>query len=115
MKRPVALVALLGFLSLACSALQGKPVPPDKQGYVGEWNGVGMTLTLTADGGLAYERTGGSGNTSVNAPVQAWGTDTFDAGIGPIKTTFKVNVPPHDDGGTWKMTVDGVELTRVRP
>jgi hypothetical protein len=30
-----------------------------------------------------------------------------------MSTEFVVSAPPHEDAGVWKMTVDGVELTRV--
>lgn len=71
-----------------------------------------VTLTITADGGLDYKRTSGVANTSVQAPVQVWADDHFDAGIGPLTTSFHIDAPPHQDGDVWKMTVDGVELTR---
>ena len=40
--------------------------------------------------------------------------DDFEVGIGPIATTFKVSKTPYKEGETWKMVVDGVELTRIR-
>ena len=89
-------------------------VPKEKSNYVGEWKGVGMSLTITADGGVAYERTGGSGNKKINAPIQAWSGNNFEVGVGPIATTFEVNKPPFQDGDVWKMIVDKVELTRIR-
>jgi hypothetical protein len=29
-----------------------------------------------------------------------------------VRSTFVVSKPPHRAGGKWKMTVDGVELTK---
>jgi hypothetical protein len=42
--------------------------------------------------------------------------DDFSVGIGPMTTTFDVSKPPHQDkDGSWRMTVDGLELTRTSP
>ena len=102
---------------LACAGLQeavtAVPVPANKKNHVGEWKGVGVTLTITPDGGLAYEKTSGVGSKSLTAPIQGWGPDWFEAGIGPMKTRFKVNKAPKKKRGAWYMTVDGTELKRV--
>jgi hypothetical protein len=45
-------------------------------------------------------------------PLNGFEGNNVVVGIGPISTTFMVSVPPHQEGGDWKMTVDGVELTR---
>ena len=102
---------------LACAGLEDAvtavPVPENKKNFVGKWEGVGVSLTITPDGGLAYEKTGGVGSKSLNAPIQAWGPGWFEAGIGPLKTRFVVNKPPKKKRGTWHMTIDGTELKRV--
>lgn len=49
---------------------------------------------------------------SIDGPLKQFEGDNFVVGVGPISTTFLVTAPPHQDGGQWKMTVDGVELTR---
>ena len=104
---------LAGVLALAaCSAV---PVPSDKAAYVGTWKGVGIELTITADGGLQYEKVSASGKKSLNAPIKEWKGADFTAGLGPIKTTFKVDRPPYEEGGKWRMVVDGNELVRIVP
>lgn len=37
----------------------------------------------------------------------------FDIGFSLVRSTFVVSKPPHKEGGKWKMTVGGVELTRT--
>ncbi len=91
----------------------GTPVPPAKMSYVGEWAGKDMRLAITADGRVEYERKKGNGSSKISAPIKEWKGDDFLVGLGPVVTTFKVSKPPHDDGGKWKMVVDGVELTRI--
>lgn len=99
---------------VACVALAacGQPVPSDKAEYVGEWRADTMFLKVTQDGRVAYRRIEGNSRTSVDAPLQGFEGNDFKAGLGPISTTFKVSNPPHRDGAVWKMTVDGIELTR---
>ncbi|MCE3264395.1 MAG: hypothetical protein K0R43_3474 [Pseudoduganella sp.] len=100
---------------LAVAALAGctKPIPPERAAYVGEWRGKQMDLSISKEGTVIYKRQEGSTRTSVNAPLKEFEGDNFVVGVGPMKTTFVVSAPPHQDAGKWMMTVDGVELTRV--
>jgi hypothetical protein len=91
----------------------GKPVPPDKASYVGEWQHPTMYLLLTQDGSVRYKRIQGGATTSVDGPLKGFKGNNFEVGIGPMSTTFVVTKPPYDDEGKWKMVVDGVELTRT--
>ena len=106
--RMLALSALLVLLS-GC----GTPVPTEKSAYVGEWQAKTMYLLITQDGSVSYKRIKGGVTTSVNGPLKGFDGDNFEAGIGPLATTFVVDKPPHQEGGQWKMTVDGMELTRT--
>jgi hypothetical protein len=98
---------------LALAGCSGISVPHEKEDYVGHWEGEGMTLTIGRDGGVSYERKSGSGKTSVNAPLKSFEGDDFVVGVLFLTTKFEVTEPPHEADGAWKMTVDGVELTRV--
>ena len=89
-------------------------VPDDKTEYIGEWVGVGMNLTITSDGGVDYRRVSRSGSKTITAPIKAWHGDDFEVGISLISTRFVVSRTPYTDGEVWKMSVDGVELERVR-
>jgi len=100
------LSALLALV--ACS----KPVPADKEAYVGEWTGTAMALLITQDGSVAYRRLQQGVKKSIDGPLKEFQGDNFVVGIGPVATTFVVSAPPHFDGTRWKMTVDGVELTK---
>ena len=107
---------LWGFVA-CCLLLAGcaKPLPPDRLAYAGQWRSSTMSLLITESGNVNYKRVDGGVSKSVNGPLQAFEGDNFVVGIGPVKTTFVVSMPPHEDGGAWKMTVDGVELTKVPP
>ncbi len=103
----ICLSALLLIL-VACA----KPVPPEKAAYVGYWENRTMSLLITQDGSVVYKRIKGGVTTSINAPLQGFHGNDFDVGLGSVKTTFVVSAPPHQVNGTWKMTVDGAELTK---
>jgi hypothetical protein len=91
----------------------GKPVPPEKSAYVGEWQEQSMYLLITQEGSVRYKRVEGSVTTSVEGPLKGFIGDDFEVGVGPIATTFVVSDPPHLDGDEWKMIVDDVELIRT--
>ena len=103
------LLLAVALLLTACA----NPVPPEKAAYVGQWNAPGMSLLITQDGSVDYKRIKGGANTSITAPLKKFEGDNFVVGIGIWTTTFVVSKPPREDGGRWKMTVDGVELTRA--
>ena len=91
----------------------GQPVPGDKAAYVGEWRSQTMSLLLAQDGSVRYKRVKGNITTSINAPLRRFEGDNFVIGIPYFSSTFEVSKPPYQEAGTWKMVVDGVELSRV--
>ncbi len=104
---------LVPALLLALLAACGIDVPPAKSAYVGQWEADGMTLLITRDGSVSYKRFRKGASTKIDAPLKSFDGDDFEVGIGPMTTTFRVSSPPREIDGVWKMTVDGVELTRV--
>lgn len=108
------LAKLLPVLSIFCLLIGcGKPVPPEKEAYVGEWQEKTMYLLITQDGSVRYKRLKGGATGSIEGPLKGFNGDNFEVGVGPITTTFVVSKPPYQDGETWKMVVDNVELTKT--
>ena len=105
----LSLLALTAAFLIGC----GKPVPPDKAAYVGEWQEKTMYLLITQDGSVRYKRLRAGATTSIEGPLKGCAGDNFEVGVGPMATTFVVGKAPHRDGQRWKMVVDGVELVRV--
>lgn len=106
----VAAVVCAAMIALAAC---GNPLPPEKFAYVGQWNAPGMSLLITQDGSVAYKRIKGGVTTSINAPLKKFEGDKFVVGIGLWTTSFVVSKSPHEEAGRWKMTIDGVDLTRT--
>ncbi len=101
-------VLTLALLLAACAS----PVPPEKSAYVGQWEAPGMSLLITQGGQVVYWRKKGNSTSEINAPLKKFDGDNFVVGVGLWTTTFVVSKPPREESGRWKMTVDGVELTR---
>ena len=101
--------ALLLMLALAACS---QPVPVDKRDYIGHWQGEGVLLVILADGHADYARVRDSRRTSIKGPAHSFTTKGFKIGIGPLSAGFRVQSPPTEVDGTWRMTVDGVVLTR---
>lgn len=108
MNKYIVLIAILLLLT-GCA----EPLPEDRLDYVGEWQSREMGLLILADGTVSYKRLKNGGSTSVNGPLKEFVGDDFVVGILFMTTTFEVSDPPHVVDGLWKMTVDGVQLTRV--
>jgi hypothetical protein len=112
MKQPVLALSLVLALALGLAAC-AKPVPAAKSAYVGEWQRPEMYLLITQDGSVSYKRLKAGATVSINGPLKGFEGDDFSVGVGPMTTAFDVTVPPHQlPDGSWKMTVDGAELTR---
>ena len=106
-------IALLGLLCTCLLAACGKPVPADRQDYVGTWESTTTFLLIDASGRVVYKhKPSPSTSKSLDAPIKAYEGDDFIVGVGPLTTRFVVSAPPHQVEGSWKMTVDGQELTR---
>jgi hypothetical protein len=103
------MTGLFAVLLAACA----KPLPGDKTGYAGEWHGGPISLVITSGGRAVYQRKEGNMSKKIDAPIKEFKGDNFVIGVGFMSTEFIVAKPPHEEGGAWKMTVDGIELTRV--
>lgn len=108
MNKYLSIIVITLFIS-GCA----EPLPEERLGYVGDWQSKEMGLLILADGTVAYKRLKGGSSTSVNGPLMEFIGDDFTVGVLFMTTTFDVSSPPHEVDGVWKMTVDGVELTRV--
>ncbi len=103
-----ALVILLALVACA------RPLPAEKSSYVGAWTGPGIMLVILQEGRVVYVKGDGTFKKKISAPLKEFQGDNFVVGVGPAETTFVVTAPPRQLAGVWRMTVDGVELTRAR-
>lgn len=110
--RAAILAAMLAACLLPPAAHAG-PVPADKMAYVGDWQGKDMRIQLDKEGKVKYKRDRPGKKLDLSLDLQGFSGDNFEVGVPFVRSTFVVSKPPHKVDGKWKMTVDGVELTRV--
>jgi len=106
-------ILVLALLAMALGAC-GQPVPPDKSDYVGEWISPQTALSISQDGTIRYAHKEKNVSKTVKTSLQRFEGNNLKVGFGPVSSTLTVSVAPHRDGDDWKMTVDGVELTKKR-
>jgi hypothetical protein len=71
-------------------------------------------VVLTPEGHVEYERQWSPNrSTSVSGAIRAFEGDDFSVGFLFLSATFVVSRRPYREGDTWRMVVDGVELTRA--
>jgi hypothetical protein len=110
----VHLVLMATLMLCACSeADMYTPLPPDKASYAGEWTAPGISLVIEPKGRVIYERKEGTASKSIDSPIKEFKGDNFVLGFAFVTTEFVVSERPHEVDGEWKMTVDGIELTRT--
>ncbi len=87
---------------------------------IGVWEAPEMHLSISPEGDIEYARftetENGYSERMLNIKLQNWDAKGFDAGLWKLTTRFELQAPPHQtDWGEWRMTVDGVELTKIAP
>ncbi len=113
-KLPIFLSIIFILTITSCGGLKGIKVPQDKLDYVGLWTSSEISLNIAESGRVMYAKNSGNSNKTINAPIQKFEGNNFVVGALGINTTFVVSETPHkDSAGVWKMTVDGVELTKM--
>ena len=109
MKIKLIIILAISFILTACS----KPIPSEKFDYVGEWQSKEMYLLILKDGTVSYKRLKNGGTTSGNGPLKEFKGNDFVVGFSFLTTTFDVSQKPTKIDNKWKMTVDGVRLTKT--
>jgi hypothetical protein len=110
----VRLAVAVAPLLLVTLAACGKPLPADRAAYIGEWHGNGVTLSVSAEGSLFFEKVAGGSRDQIKGPIQGFDGDDISVGVLFIKSTIDVSKPPTETDGVWTMTVEGVEVTHAR-
>ncbi len=118
----LALAVVLG-ATLACKGGSGSsgtpsgPIEPasalssTKKEYAGHWEGGGVTLDISSSA-VSYVNKQGNTSTTLNGTLDHFEGDDIVIKILIPTSTLKVTSPPTLTGGEWKMTVEGVEVTR---
>ncbi len=114
---PLLLIAILGCEGGSSRPASTKPQEPasaitsTRSEYAGEWEGGGVTLSVGRNISFA-QSSGGATNLTYSGPLDHFDGDDIVMNIMIGKFTLAVQKPPANVGGVWKMTVNGVEVTR---
>jgi hypothetical protein len=138
MKRTVATLALILACSLGCAGLGPSPetlesalrsTAPPHPGWVGTWQGPGVTFVVSERGDVRYVSEGTDpastrGRVSMQVPAKAFvlpiegdpsspAEAYIEVGVGPFTQRWTVQQPPYQDGAVWRMVLDGVALEKI--
>ena len=108
--RPSKFICLAIFLLVLAGC--SRPLPQDKLDYAGLWKNDHITLYISRNGRVRYAKHEGNTRTEINAPIKEFVGNSFEVGVGPFFTTFKVTKRPYQQDGKWKMEVDGQTLIK---
>lgn len=78
----------------------------------GSWRGEGFELDIAPGGNVHYERREGATSRTLDGTLDRVTGESFDVKVLLVSTTFRIDSPPREENGAWRMTVDGVALTR---
>jgi NaMN:DMB phosphoribosyltransferase len=108
MKKSLSLL----FSVIIAAALIGckkTPLTEDQKVFAGKWVAVDSTfVTIYLDGGGDLK----TSNSNVTGGGTTITADTVTIGMGPIKKTMKITQKPKQVGGTWSMSLDGIQYIK---
>ncbi len=94
---------LLCLLLFGCS--DPTPVPPDRAEYVGLWVAKDRYISIFGNGRLEYKK-----KLMLGLHNRVESNFVFEGNkiVSAMFVSFVVEAPPYQEGGQWKMVVDGV-------
>ena len=120
----VVCIALLPAVESSAASDGKKHNKASLEDYMGTWTTTGIVFSMSKGKGfdgkdvIAVQYKKDASAAGVDTTVEKAGRfkelDGNDVvvGVAFVNTTIEVEVPPHEEGGVWKMTVEGDELTR---
>ena len=104
------LVTIISFLFLTGCA---EPLSEDKLDYVGLWRGGNELIEITEDGSVSYAKVRLNNTETIEGPIKEFTDEGFVVGYLFLTKKFKVDKPPYQEDGKWKMVLNGVEMTKA--
>lgn len=110
--KAIVLVLLTTLLGACSDDVFYTPLPADKMQYAGEWRADGVLMLIEPRGRMVFVRNSDRVKTNLDLPIKEFKGDNMIVGMWSMTTEFVVAKPPHEEDGVWKMTVNGIEVTR---
>jgi hypothetical protein len=120
--RTIILGSMLSLIIVGCS--KTSPLLENQKDYIGKWKNDSSTLIIEKDGDAKYSQhlkaetktTSSDISTSslsnIKAPITALDAQHIQIGEGSMSKEFKVDKPPFEQDGKWKVILDGQVYTR---
>ena len=103
------LVTIISFFLLSGC---GEPLSDDKLDYVGLWKGGNELIEISKDGSASYAKVRLDNTETIDGPIKEFTDEGFVVGYLFLTKKFKVDKPPYQENGKWKMVLNGVEMTK---
>ncbi len=104
------LVTIISFLFLTGC---GEPLSEDKLDYAVLWKGGNVLLEIKNDGSVSYANVRPNNTETIDGPIKEFTDEGFVVGYLFLTKKFKVDKPPYQEDGKWKMVLNGVEMTKA--
>lgn len=91
----------------------GESLGEDKLDYVGVWKGGNELIEINEDGSVSYAKVRPNHTETVEGPIKEFTDEGFVVGYLFLTKKFKVDKPPYQENGKWKMVLNGIEMTKT--
>ncbi|MGW8390646.1 hypothetical protein [Pseudoduganella sp. HUAS MS19] len=102
MRTTFATVIAAALLLNGCSK-----IPDEKASYIGTWKSQHATLTITRAWRMQYHRSANETRVeeNFNVNIKQFSENEIIGNVGDAR--LDITAPPHQEGGSWQMTVNG--------
>lgn len=110
--KPLFLLAIV-LVFVALTGCSGEPVPEDKSEFVGYWSaGDGSYVQIQKNGDCKYKWIEGNTTTELTSGGASFEDGKFLCSFLVFDGPFSIDEAPHEEGGTWRMKLEGKELEK---
>jgi hypothetical protein len=108
----LAVLGAIGMFVMFREVLKRTPLTAQQLVYAGSWEGQdGTTMSIRGDGSGDF-RSGGTKVTGGWVKIDE-AARTLEIGLGPLQKKWHIDEPPHPDGGSSEMKLDGMTFRRT--
>lgn len=106
-------IQFIAFISFVILSGCGEPLSEDKLDYAGLWRGGNELIEINKDGSVSYAKVRLDNTETIEGPIKEFTDEGFVVGYLFLTTKFKIDKPPYQENGKWKMVLNGVEMTKA--
>lgn len=88
-------------------------LPKGMEGHAGFWSSHSAYLLIEPGGNVTYIQSGAPRDWHLTAPAHSFTSSGFSMGLLGVNRRFRIDQPPRERDGRWRMVVDGIDFERV--